>query len=94
MLGAVDLARVGKVEGGAERITATLLEHKGKDTATIVQAIESLPRTASSKKDTALTVEKVQKMIDTILAEKWSQGDAKTVAGMLVTAAEKVAGSN
>lgn len=91
VIGAVYLARVGKVDGGADRVNATLDACKGKGAAEIVAALESLPRTASEKKPTPLTLEAVQKHIDAWIAEPWSDADRATLAGMLATAAEAVA---
>lgn len=87
VIGAVYRARVGKVEGGAKRIAATLQALKGTDPSEAVATLEALSRTAP-KPPTGPTLEAVQAALDKWAEAEWSDKDRATLAGMLATAAE------
>lgn len=87
VIGAVYRARVGKVDGGAKRVAATLASLKGADAVQAVAALEALTR-AASKPKTGPTLEAVQKSLDLWAEAEWSDADRATLAAMLATAAE------
>lgn len=93
LVGAVYRARVGKVEGGAKRVAATLQAVKGADPSEAVAALEALTRTPS-KPSTGPTVESVQTALDKWMEADWSDQDRATLAGIFATAAESFAATN
>ena len=90
VIGAVYRARVGKVEGGAKRVAATLADMRGATPEAAVAALEALNRTAGKPKS-GPTLEAVQRTLDAWLDAEWSDADRATLAAMLATAAEGAA---